>query len=309
MKILRLVPDRPNVPFLAWRKVTYALSAVLVVASLVLFFGKGLNLGIDFRGGSLIEIQTDGPADIADLRKRLGRLGLGDVSIQEFGAPNEVLIRLQQQDGGETAQQEALRLVKEELGPGVEYRRTEVVGPTVGEELQRAGILSVSVALLLIMVYIWFRFEWQFAVGAVFALIHDVISTVGIFSLTGMEVNLSTVAAVLTIAGYSINDTVVVYDRVRENLRKYRKASIGDLLNRSINETLSRTVMTSITTLLALLALYFFGGEVISGFSFALIWGVLVGTYSSICIAVPLLLLFKVRREKPEDETQAAEQA
>ena len=302
MKTLQLIPTTPKLPFVAMRRAALTLSLFLIVASIGLFAVRGLNLGIDFRGGSLIEIKTDGPADLAGLRARLGDLGLGDVSIQEFGAPDEVLIRVQKQEGDDSVQQNAIRAVKGTLGDTVEYRRTEVVGPTVGEELMTDGILSVAVALGAIMIYIWFRFEWQFAVGAVIALIHDVITTVGVFALSGMEVNLSTVAAVLTIAGYSINDTVVVYDRVRENLRKYRRMEIGDLLNLSVNETLSRTVVTSVTTLLALLALALLGGEVLTGFSFALIWGVLIGTYSSICVAVPFLLWLDVRRDAPDPD-------
>jgi preprotein translocase subunit SecF len=221
---------------------------------------------------------------------------LGEVSLQEFGAPTDILIRIQKQAGGEKAQQVAIDRVKLELGLGVKYRRTEFVGPKVSEELFLDGVTAVFLAIIGILLYIWFRFEWQFGVGAIVALCHDVLTTVGIFALTGIEFNLSTVAAILTIAGYSINDTVVVYDRVRENLRKYKTLSFFELLNNSVNETLSRTLMTSVTTLLALLSLYILGGEVIRGFSFAMIWGVLIGTYSSICLAVPLLLYLNVDR-------------
>lgn len=252
-----------------------------------------------------MEVKTPEPANIKDLRSRLNTLGLGDVALQEFGAPTEVLIRIQRQDGDDDAQQEAVSVIKAELGDTVEYRRTEVVGPKVSEELFMDGVMAVSLAMLAILVYIWFRFEWQFGLGAVIALVHDVFSTIGLFAITGIEFNLSTVAAILTIAGYSINDTVVVYDRVRENLRRYKTMPIPELLNNSINETLSRTVMTSLTTLLALLALYFLGGEVIRGFSLAMIWGVVIGTYSSVCLAVPLLLYFKVRQKKEgEDDVQ-----
>jgi len=260
------------------------------------FFTKGLNFGIDFRGGILIEVRTEGPADISKLRSSLSGLGLGEIQLQEFGQPSDVLIRIERQPGGEKAQLVAVEKAKGALGDQVDYRRTEFVGPKVGGELIEAGITAVLLALGAMLVYIWFRFEWQFGVGAVVALLHDVVLTIGIFALLGLEFNLSTVAAILTIAGYSINDTVVVYDRVRENLRKYKQMPLGELLNLSINGTLSRTLLTSFTTLLALLALYFFGGEVLAGFSFAMIWGVVVGTYSSIFIAVPLLVYMNLRR-------------
>ena len=293
---IRLVPANTSIKFVRWRKVFFLFSAMLVSASLALFAVKGLNYGIDFKGGILLDVRTDGAADLASMRSALSGLGLGEVALQEFGAPNDVLIRLQKQVGGEEAQQAAVTKVKEVLGPNIEYRRTEFVGPKVSEELFWDGVYAVGAAILAILVYIWFRFEWQFGVAAVVALVHDVLSTIGIFALLGLEFNLSTVAAVLTIAGYSINDTVVVFDRVRETLRKYKTKQLPELLDMSINATLSRTVMTSVTTLLALSSLYFLGGEVIRGFSFAMIWGVIIGTYSSICVAVPLLLYLKVRR-------------
>tara|TARA_A100001037_G_C15130539_1_gene628480 strand:- start:33 stop:887 length:855 start_codon:yes stop_codon:yes gene_type:complete len=278
-----------------------------VVLSFALFFGRGLNLGIDFLGGILLEVKTDGPADIADLRIKINDLNLGDTSLQEFGAKDTVLIRVQRQKGGDDAQKLAVDKIKEGLGSSViEYRRTEFVGPTVGAELKEAAIWAVLAAVGAILLYIWFRFEWQFGVGAVIALTHDVITTIGLFALLQLEFNVSTVAAVLTIAGYSINDTVVVYDRVRENLRRYKRLSLIELFNRSINETLARTVMTSVTTLLALLALFFFGGEVIRGFSIALIWGVFVGTYSSIALAVPLLVFLNIDR-RTLSETEEVE--
>ncbi len=296
MRHLRLIPAGTKIRFVERRKVFFVFSALLVAASVALFVVKGLNYGIDFKGGILLDVRTEGPADLGELRRSLSDLGLGEIALQEFGAPDNILIRLQKQQGGEESQQAAVARVKEALGPNVEYRRTEFVGPKVSEELFWNGIYAVAAAILAILVYIWFRFEWQFGLAAVVALVHDVLSTIGIFSLLGLEFNLSTVAAVLTIAGYSINDTVVVFDRVRENLRKYKKMSLGDLFNLSINQTLSRTVMTSVTTLLALGALYVLGGEVIRGFSFGMIWGVVIGTYSSICLAVPLLLYLNVRR-------------
>lgn len=296
MKPLNLISIKPNLEFIGKRTIFFAFSVLLILASLSLFVARDLNYGIDFQGGILIEVRVDKPGKLGEMRQQLSNLGLGEISLQEFGAPTDILIRVQKQEGGEKAQQAAIDKVKQALGPGVEYRRTEFVGPKVSEELFRDGVLAVVLAMLGILIYIWFRFEWQFGLGAIIALTHDVLSTIGIFALTGIEFNLSTVAAILTIAGYSINDTVVVYDRVRENLRKYKTLSLPELLNNSINETLSRTVMTSVTTLLALLSLYILGGEVIRGFSFAMIWGVVIGTYSSICLAVPLLLYLNVNR-------------
>jgi preprotein translocase SecF subunit len=311
MRPLRLVPDETNIRFIRGRHWSYPLSLIAAVVSLVLLAWAGLNFGIDFRGGTLIEIQTkDGPADIGALRTTLGNLNLGDLEIQEFGAPNDVLIRVEQQPGGEEAQQAVIARVKEVLGDAVDYRRVEVVGPKVSGELVESGILAVVAAILAVLVYIWFRFEWQFAIGAVVALVHDVTLTLGLFAALRLEFTLSIIAAILTIVGYSLNDTVVVYDRVRENLRRYKKLPLPDLLDKSMNQTLSRTVLTSFTTLLALVALYTFGGEVIRGFTFAMIWGVVVGTYSSIFIAAPLLLHLNLRRDwsgnKPSDKEVAA---
>ena len=296
MRGLRFIPADINISFIPKRIMFFIFSAVLITSSVGLFLTKGLNYGIDFQGGILMEVRTDKAASISAMRTTLGNLGLGEVALQEFGQPTDVLIRVQRQEGGEGAQQVAVEKVKAALGSGVDYRRTEFVGPKVSEELFWDGVMAVSLAILAILVYIWFRFEWQFGLGAIVALTHDVLSTIGIFALLGLEFNLSTVAAVLTIAGYSINDTVVVYDRVRENLRKYKKKDFGELLNDSVNQTLSRTVMTSVTTLLALLALYFLGGAVIKDFSFAMIWGVIIGTYSSICLAVPMLMYLNVNR-------------
>ena len=311
MRTLRLVPANTKIDFVNKRLIAFIISAMLVLSSAGIFFGKGLNLGIDFLGGILIEVRTNGPADISDLRMQLDGLGLGEISLQEFGSANDVLIRIQRQDGGDSAQQKAIDVVKISLGSTVvEYRRTEFVGPTVGAELKRAAMWAVLAAIGAILLYIWLRFEWQFGIGAVVALCHDVITTIGLFSLLALEFNLATVAAVLTIAGYSINDTVVIYDRVRENLRRYKKLPLTELFNKSINETLSRTVMTSVTTLLALFALYVFGGAVIRDFAIALIWGVLIGTYSSIALAVPILLYIRPDRGIAGDggEKQIVEQ-
>ena len=310
MRRLRLIPPDTNFRFIALRKRAYVVSILLILASAVSLGVQGLNFGIDFVGGTLIEVRTEGPADIAGMRQTLSALDRGEVGLQEFGQPTDVLIRIQQQPGGDAAQQATVAAVKEALGDSVEeYRRVEVVGPKVGGELIEAGAISVALALLAIMAYIWFRFEWQFGIGAVLALAHDVITTVGIFSILQLEFNLSTVAAVLTIAGYSINDTVVVFDRVRENLRRYKTLPMVDLLNRSVNETLSRTVMTSVTTLLALLALFFLGGEVIRDFAFAMIWGVIIGTYSSVWIASATLLWMGVRPGATDDLPDDAEVA
>ena len=301
---LRLTPKNLNIDFISQKKIYFVFSFLLIISSIGLYIANGLNYGIDFKGGILIEVKTaSSKANIKDMRSNLSNLGLGEIGLQEFGSPNEILIRIQAQEGGEKSQQLAIDIVKQALGEGIEYRRTEFVGPKISDELFWDGIYAVTAAIISILVYVWFRFEWQFSLGAILALVHDVISTIGIFALLGLEFNLSTVAAILTIAGYSINDTVVVYDRVRENLRRYKTLPFAELLNKSVNETLARTVMTSLTTLLALFALYFLGGEVISGFSFAMIWGVLTGTYSSICLAVPVLLYMNIqRRSRPKKE-------
>ena len=290
-----------KIKFLSLRKPAFILSLVLIICSVLIYSFKGLNFGIDFRGGTLIEVETSESENLSNLRSILNNLELGDIQVQEFGSAKNILIRVEQQAGGDQIQQNVVNIVKTALNTSlssdVNFRRTEVVGPKVSSELIKAGVIAIVAAVFAMLVYIWFRFEWQFSLGAVIALIHDVLLTLGIFSLLQLEFNLSIIAAILTIVGYSMNDTVVVYDRVRENLRKYRKKEIIDLLNISINETLSRTIMTSVTTLLALLSLYIFGGSVIKGFTFAMIWGVLVGTYSSIFIAAPLLNYLKVKRD------------
>lgn len=294
--LVHLVPAATKIPFMWLRRATFSMSALAAIGALALFVTVNMNYGIDFKGGSLIEIKArEGAADISDIRGRLGDLNLGDVQVQEFGDPSEVLIRVEAQGGGENAEQSVIAKVRGELEDAYDFRRVEVVGPTVSGELARAGTLGVLASLAAILLYIWVRFEWQFAVGAILATMHDVIMTIGFFVITGIEFNLSSIAAILTIVGYSLNDTVVVYDRVRENLRRYRKMPLPQLLDMSMNDTLSRTVMTSVTTLLALLALFFFGGEVIQSFTAAMIFGVVIGTYSSIFIAAPLLILFNLR--------------
>lgn len=307
MALIRRLSTNMHLHVIERRWFVFGFAALVILISIGGFLAKGLNLGVDFRGGILIEVRTEGAANLADLRARVGSLGLGEVTLQEFGEPTDVLINIERQPGEEEAQQVAIEKVKAAIGDVVaDYRRVELVGPKVGQELRQAGILATVLALLGIAIYVWFRFEWQFAAVALIALMHDVIGTVGFFALTGLEFNLASVAAVLTVAGYSINDTVVIADRVRENLRRFKKAPLPEVLNRSIDETLSRTTITGLTTLLALVALSAFGGEVIRGFSLALVWGVIIGTYSSIGLAVPLLLYTGVRRSSVAEETAEA---
>jgi preprotein translocase SecF subunit len=304
---LKLVPDKTNVPFMKVRNGAFGFSGILAVLSIVFLVILGLNFGIDFRGGTLIQVKTQGPANISVMRDAVGSLNLGDLALQEFGEEDEVLIRVERQVGDSEEQQAAVNVIKRALEGAIdgdiEYRRVEFVGPQVSSELVRAGALALGLALAAMLIYIWFRFEWQFSVGAVMALVHDVILTFGFFAITGLEFNLSIVAAILTIVGYSMNDTVVVYDRVRENLRKYKKMDLKDLIDLSINDTLSRTTLTSVTTMLALVALAVVGGPVIAGFVLAMIWGVVIGTYSSIFVAAPVLLYLGVRREVFDKET------
>ncbi len=302
------IPLGTKVPFVQMRFIAFGVSAVAIVVSMAAYLMLGLNFGIDFRGGSQLQIETQGPANLTKIRTIVSDLNLGDVQVQHFGSDSIVRIRIERQAGegteGANAQQAAITTVKKALDAnieGVTYRATSVISPKVSGELVNAGIYAVVGALICMLIYIWFRFEWQFSVGAVVALAHDVILTIGMFSISRLEFNLSIIAAILTIVGYSMNDTVVVYDRIRENLRKYKRMSLIDVLNLSINETLSRTTITSLTTLLALLSLFFLGGEVLRGFSFAMIWGVVVGTYSSIFVAAPILLILGVNRGEFEE--------
>ncbi len=294
--MLKIIPEQTTIDFTGKHIVSFIFSACLIALSIFMIVDRGLNFGIDFAGGILMEVQTQEAADIAQLRRDLSSLELGSVSIQEFGSPTDVLIRLQEQPGGDAGQQAAIETVRETLGDSVTYRRVEFVGPQVGEELIKDGTIAVLFSMGGILLYILLRFQLQFGIAAIVALVHDTILTIGLFSFLQMEFSLSTVAAVLMIAGYSINDTVVVFDRVRENLRKYKKMPLVDVFNMSINSMLSRTLMTSVTTMLALIALYVFGGEVIQAFVIALIWGIIVGTYSSIFIATPVLLYLKLDR-------------
>jgi preprotein translocase SecF subunit len=309
--LLKLIPDDTHIPFTKWRFVAMLISAALVVASIAAVMTLGLNYGVDFRGGVTIEVTDDQPIDIGDVRSTVSALNLGDVKVQQIqdfaGGEEGVVVFIEQQETAaedadeEVAQQAASEKVQEALrgllGEGTEFRKIEVVGPTVSGELIQRGALAVALAIGMMLVYIWFRFEWQFSLGSILALVHDVIITLGMFAVTRLEFNLSIIAAILTIVGYSMNDTVVVYDRVREDLRKYKKKPLAELIDLSINETLSRTVMTSGTTLMTLFALYFIAGEVLRGFTFAMIWGIVIGTYSSIFVAAPFLLATGVKRD------------
>jgi preprotein translocase subunit SecF len=296
-KPIRFIPDDTKIPFMLLSRFGFFASGLLSLASLLLFLFIGLNVGVDFKGGSVITIRTEQAADLDHLRTTLDGLGLGLVELQEFGSPNDVLIRVGTQDGGDAAQQAAVEKIRASLGAGIEYRSVDVVGPKVSGELAEQGIIAVVVAILGILMYVWFRFEWQFAMGAVVSLLHDVLLTIGLFCLLRIEFNLQIIAAILTIVGYSLNDTVVVFDRIREYLRKYKSMGLADLIDFSLNSVLPRTILTSVTTMLALIALYVFGGEVLRGFTFTMIWGVIIGTYSSIFIASPVLILLGTNRE------------
>ncbi len=301
--LLNFVPYDTKFSFMAVRKYAFTFSIITSIAAFGLLGGLGFNLGVDFRGGSLIELKSKTEtADLATLRDTLSDLNIGEVQVQNFGSPSEVLIRVGSQDEGDAAEQSVEQKVRAALSDSYDFRRVEVVGPTVSGELTQKGIIAVALALVAIGIYIWFRFEWQFALGAIIATLHDLFLTIGMFALLQMEFSLTSIAAVLTIIGYSINDTVVVYDRIRENLRKYKKMPIPELIDLSVNQTLSRTILTGVTTLLALVALYFLGGEVLAGFSFAMIFGILVGTYSSVFVAAPLLILFKLRPGQLSEE-------
>ena len=297
--INKIIPSDSNYPFMDYRKIFIISSLILILSSVLLLSFKGLNLGIDFKGGTLIEISTKN-SDIAELRRILAPK-FNDVSLQEFGNSETIIIRLQNETNVESI--ETVNQVKNLINDKVsEFRRSEFVGPTISSELLWKGLQAISFALLAILTYIWLRFDWQFGFGAVVALSHDVLFTLGVLSLFNIDFSLSSIAAILTICGYSLNDSVVIYDRIRENLRKYKKLELSELFNVSINNTLSRTIMTSLTTLIALFSLYIFGGEVIKPFAFAMIIGVIIGTYSSIYIAVPTLLIFKFRPQEEDNK-------
>ena len=288
--------EKKLIPFSNFYKIFNLTSSILIVISILLLLFKGLNYGVDFKGGTLIEIRTaNNSISISNLRKSFNKMNLGDVSVKQFGQQNDFIVKFEKQSGGKEI---VIDNIKKDLSKSIgnifEFRRVESVGPKVSSELLKSGVIAIALSLSAMLIYIWIRFEWQFSIGAIIALFHDVIVTLGFFSLFSLEINLSIVAAVLTIVGYSMNDTVVIFDRVRENLRKYSDIKIFDLTNISINQTLSRTIITSITTLLALLSIYIFGGEILKGFSLAMILGVIFGTYSSIYIANPILVFLRV---------------
>ncbi|MET0171472.1 MAG: protein translocase subunit SecDF, partial [Agrobacterium vaccinii] len=297
--------DGKDIPFMRYRRYVFLFTGAVMLACVGGFMTKGLNLGIDFQGGSVIEVKAkQGDADIADIRDRLSQLNLGEIQAQGFGTPQDVLIRIQAQEGGENAEQSAITLVRGELEDKYEFRRVEVVGPAVSGDLTFTSTIGILLAMVAIMAYIWVRFEWQFALGAIISMVHDVVLTVGLFVFLGIEFNLTSIAAILTIIGYSLNDTVVIYDRIRENLRRYKKMPLSMIIDVSLNQTLSRTILTGLTVMLALLSLYLFGGEVIRSFTFAMLFGVGIGVFSSVYIAAPVLIAFKLRPggNDPADE-------
>ncbi|MCA3645616.1 MAG: protein translocase subunit SecF [Methylobacterium sp.] len=313
MKLLRIVPDNTKFGFMRFRRFSFPFSAIASIVSVVAFLWLGLNVGIDFKGGTVVELQARGDrANVALIREEANRLGFGDVEVQEFGGPREVLLRVGLQDGGDRAQAEVVVKLRQAFEKDYDFRKVEVVGPRVSQELVQNGTIGVLLAILTILIYLWFRYEWQFAVGAVIATMHDLVLTIGFFAVTQIQFDQTSIAAILTIIGYSLNDTVVVYDRVRELLRKYKKIKLFELLDLSMNSTLPRTVITSVTTILALIALSIFGGDAIWGFCIALLFGVLIGTYSSIFVAAPILIYLGVRvgegvgSEKPADKTTPA---
>ena len=313
MRLLRIVPDDTKFDFMRFRRISFPISAMLSIAAILLYFFHGLNFGIDFIGGTLIEVQTKaGPADLAKMRTTIGALQLGEFQLQQFGAPDDVLIRISEQPGGDEAQQAAVQKVRAALGNDVDYRRVEVVGPSVSTELLAYGTIGLVLAIVAILIYLWFRFEWQFALGAMIANVHDLVLTVGFMSLTRVDFDLTSIAALLTILGYSLNDTVVIYDRIREMLRRYKRMPMPDLLNASVNATLSRSIVTHVTVAMSLLALLLFGGQAIHSFTATMMFGVvLVGTYTSVFIASPILIYLGVGRgrvggaEEPESPPTA----
>jgi len=306
MPLLNIIPTNTSFKFMSLRKIGLFFSVTLILISFIAIFTKGLNFGIDFTGGVLIEIRSKNETiNLTKLRDDLNKLNVGEIQLQTIGSEKDIAIRVQKYSPGQDKQLDSIKKIKSALANvEIEFRRTEYVGPKVGKELIKAGLIAVIFSLLGILFYIWLRFEWFFALGAIIALIHDVFLTIGFFSIFQFEFNLATVAAVLTIAGYSINDTVVIYDRIRETSRKYKKVIFEEIINLSLNSTLSRTLMTSLTTLLALLALFIFGGNVISSFVIALIWGVIIGTYSSLYVASPILLILNADKRNTSNQNE-----
>ena len=294
-----------NINFVSKFKKANFISIIIFTLSIILISFKGLNYGIDFKGGTLIELRTETSIDTSLIRESLKTMNLGDVNVKKFGKKGDYLIKVEQKNSNNSSLiPEIKKTLSDYLNTDVDFRRVENVGPKVSSELLQSSVIAITLALAAMLFYIWVRFEWQFSVGSIIALFHDVTITLGIFSLLSLEINLSIIAAVLTIVGYSMNDTVVIYDRIRENLLKYNKISISDIANLSINETLARTIITSVTTLLALFSIYILGGEILRGFSFAMILGVIIGTYSSIFVASPILKFFKVSYKTLEKEEE-----
>lgn len=303
MKIFSWVTKDTTIDFLKYRKLGYAISIAMCIVSILSIAFKGFNYGIDFSGGILIEVKSPEIINMEEMRKKLETVDLDDINLQSIGENgDEMMIRAQAKELDEKAQMAAVNQIKATLGSDLEYRKVELVGPQVGDELKKAGVIASLIAVLAITLYIWFRFEWQFALGAMVGLFHDLLTTVGLLSLLGFDVSLTTVAAILTLAGYSVNDTVVNYDRIRENLRKFKKMPQYELLNKSTNDIFSRTILTGITTLLASLALFIFGGEALRSFSFVIVWGVIVGTYSSIYVSTTMMNLFDLRANQNADK-------
>lgn len=308
MKLLRLAPENTKFPFMRFRRVSYPFSAVLSLIAVALFIFKGMNFGIDFAGGTVIELRAkSGYAEVGTLRTLGESLKLGDIEVQAFGNQADATLRFGLQPGGDKAQQEAVEHVRNAVASQYDVRRVEVVGPRVSNELVQSGTLGVVISIIAVLTYLWFRFEWQFAVGAVIATMHDLLLTVGFFSITQLEFNTTSIAAILTIVGYSLNETVVVLDRIRENMRKYKKMATAQMVDMSINAVLPRTIMTATTVMLALIALVVFGGQVIRSFSLAMIWGIFVATYSSIFICSPMLIYLGLRNEDVERKAEIEE--
>jgi preprotein translocase subunit SecF len=297
MMLIRYFPTDTNFKFMRFRRQSFPFSAALSVLAVVLFFAIGMNFGIDFKGGTLVEMQDKAQqADVAHLRERANELGFGEIEVQAFGDGREVSVRVELQPGGEQGQQGVVQKLREGFSADYEFRRVEVVGPRVSGELVQSGTVGIILSLIAILAYLWFRFEWQFAIGAIVATLHDIVLTIGFFAITQIEFNMTSIAAILTIIGYSLNDTVVVYDRIRETMRKYKRLSLHDLLDKAMNDTLTRTIITGVSTGLALLALAFFGGEVLKSFSYAMLFGLVVGTYSSVFIAAPILIYLGLKQ-------------
>jgi len=310
MKLLRLAPEKTKISFMRFRRVSYPLSAALSIFAVLMFFGVGMNYGIDFAGGTQVELRAiHGVADLAKLRTQAEELGLGPVEAQRSGAETDVTLRLNVQPGGEQGQSVAIAKLRSAFSQDYEFRSVDAVGPRVSGELVQSGTLGIVVAILSVLTYLWFRFEWQFAVGAIIGTMHDLLLTVGFFSVTQLEFNQTSIAAILTIVGYSLNETVVVLDRIREVMRKYKKVSTAEIVDMSVNAVLPRTIMTATTVFLALLALFFLGGHVIRSFSAAMIWGIFVSTYSSIFICSPMLIYLGVRGDTLDKNVEKTEGA